>query len=250
MIHVYRDIRRTLLSFGVCAAVLSATAGCAGILGPNGAPVDEWVGDVCGALAGWQRDIEIERTEMMQAAAPDLGADGGSPHDPRLLGQDDLANWRDAGRDRVRRPACCRGRRGDRSNPSRGALGVRAHPLRARAMVDELPHDPQVIAEGAQEIGNSINEEFDRIGARLEASLIDPGRKSPALLTKTPRARKPGWTDSRLRRGSVEYVDVSLRGWASSTTLARSRKFCQFRAFLTTCCGGSRASQPAIWAAP
>ena len=66
------NMRMTLLTFGICAAVLNATAGCAG----DGAPVDEWVGDVCGALAGWQRDIEIHQTEMMQEAAPDIGVMG------------------------------------------------------------------------------------------------------------------------------------------------------------------------------
>ena len=175
MIHVYRDMRKTLLTFGICAAVLSATAGCAGILGPDGAPVDEWVGDVCGALAGWQREIEIEQTEMMQEAAPDLGADG----DRRMIlvfldrtisrTGEMLGEIESAGQPAVED--------GEAIAATLREVLAEFGPIlaRARAKVDELPHDPQVIAEGAQDIGNSINEEFDRIGARLEASLIDPG---------------------------------------------------------------------------
>ena len=175
MIHVYRDMRKTLLTFGICAAVLSATAGCAGILSLDGAPVDEWVGDVCGALAGWQREIEIEKTEMMQEAAPDLGADG----DRRMIlvfldrtisrTGEMLGEIESAGQPAVED--------GEAIAATLRAVLTEFGPIfaRARAKVDELPHDPQVIAEGAQEIGNSLNEEFDRIGARLEASLIDPG---------------------------------------------------------------------------
>ena len=192
MIHVYRDLRMTLLTFGICAAVLSATAGCAGISSPDGAPVDEWVGDVCGALAGWQWDIEINQTEMMQKAAPDIGADG----DRRLIlvfldrtisrTGEMLGEIESAGQ-----PAVEDG--GAIAATLREVLSEFGPILaRARATVDELPHDPQVIAEGAQEIGNSINEEFDRIGARLEASLIDPGPEIARALDEDPTCQKTG----------------------------------------------------------
>ena len=112
---------------------------------------------------------------MMQEAAPDLGADG----DRRLIlvfldrtisrTGEMLGEIESAGQ-----PAVEDG--GAIAATLREVLSEFGPILaRARAKVDELPHDPQVIAEGAQEIGNSINEEFDRIGARLEASLIDPG---------------------------------------------------------------------------
>jgi hypothetical protein len=63
---------------------------------------------------------------------------------------------------------------------------------RARAKVDELLDDPQVLAEGAQAIGNWINEEFDRIGARLEASPIDPGPEIARALDEDPTCQRTG----------------------------------------------------------
>ena len=191
MIH-YRDVRRTLLAFGICATVLSATAGCAGISSPDGAPVDEWVGDVCGALAGWQRDIEISQTEMMQEAAPDIGADGDRRQILVFLDRtisrtgEMLGKIESAGQPAVED--------GEAIAATLREVLSEFGPIlaRERAKVDELPDDPQVIAEGAQEIGNSINEEFDRIGARLEASPIDPGPEIARAVDEDPTCQTTG----------------------------------------------------------
>ena len=177
----------SLLTFGICAAVLSATAGCAG----DGAPVDEWVGDVCGALTGWQRDIEIHQTEMREAA-PDIGADEGRrlilvfldrtiSRTGEMLGEIESAG----------QPAV---EDGEAIARTLREVLTEFGPIldRARAKVDELPDDPQVLAEGAQAIGNSINEEFDRIGARLEASPIDPGPEIARALDEDPTCQGTG----------------------------------------------------------
>jgi hypothetical protein len=182
-------MRMTLLTFGVCAAVLSATAGCAG---PDGAPVDEWVGDVCGALADWQRDIEIRQTEMMQEAAPDLGADEGRrlilvfldrtvSRTGEMLGEIESAGQPDV-------------EDGEAIARNLREVLTEFGPIldRERAKVDELPDDPQALAEGAQAIGSSINEEFDRIGARLEASPIDPGPEIARAFDEDPTCQGTG----------------------------------------------------------
>ncbi len=181
-----------MITFGICAAVLSATAGYARISGPDGAPVDEWVGDVCGALAGWQRDIEIQQTEMMQEAAPDLGANGDRRQILVFIDRtisrtgEMLGEIESAGQPAVED--------GEAIAATLRAVLAEFGPIlgRARAKMDELPHDPQVIAESAQEIGNSINEEFDRIGARLEASPIDAGPEIARALDEDPTCQTTG----------------------------------------------------------
>ena len=181
-----------LISFGICATVLSTTAGYARISSPDGAPVDEWVGDVCGALAGWQRDIEIRQTEMMQEAAPDIGADGDRRQILVFLDTtisrtgEMLGEIESAGQPAVED--------GEAIAATLRAVLTEFGPIldRARAKVDELPHDPQVIAEGAQEIGNSISEEFDRIGARLEASPVDPGPEIARAVEEDPMCQTTG----------------------------------------------------------
>ena len=182
------NMRMTLLTFGICAAVLNATAGCAG----DGAPVDEWVGDVCGALAGWQRDIEIHQTEMMQEAAPDIGADEGRrlilvffdrtvSRTGEMLGEVESAG----------QPAV---EDGEAIARTLREVLTEFGPIldRERAKVDELPDNPRALAAGAQAIGNSINEEFDRIGARLKASPIDPGPEIARAFDEDPTCQGTG----------------------------------------------------------